>query len=93
VKTVASDGAGVPELVSAIGGYEKFLDSTELGRRRRMENWRDRLIAMLRDELLERVLQQQMSEKEAARYASEITEHKRDPYSLIDEIIGKFNGK
>jgi GTPase len=93
VKTVASDGTGVPELTRAIDNYEKFLDSTELGRKRRMENWRNRLIAMLRDELLERVLTQQMSDDDAVRYASEIAEHKRDPYTLVDEIIGKFNGK
>lgn len=93
VKTVASDGTGVPELAKAIDGYEKFLDSTELGRKRRMENWRNRLIAMLRDELLERVLRQQMTDDDATRYAAEVAEHKRDPYTLVDEIIGKFNGK
>jgi LAO/AO transport system kinase len=93
VKTVASDGTGVPELAAAIDSYEKFLDSTELGHQRRMENWRNRLIAMLRDELLERVLRQQMSDDDATRYAAEVAEHKRDPYTLIDEIIGKFNGK
>jgi hypothetical protein len=58
-----------------------------------MENWRNRLIAMLRDELLERVLRQQMNDDDAARYATEVAEHKRDPYTLIDEIIEKFNGK
>lgn len=93
VKTVASDGTGLPELVKAIGEYENFLDSTELGRRRRMENWRNRLITMLRDELLERVLHQQMSDGDATRYAAEVAEHKRDPYTLIDEIIANFNGK
>lgn len=93
VKTIASDGTGVPELAKAIDSYEKFLDSTELGRQRRMENWRNRLISMLRDELLERVLRQQMPDDDATRYAAEVAEHKRDPYTLIDEIIGKFNGK
>ncbi len=93
VKTIASDGTGVPEWAKAIDSYEKFLDSTELGRKRRMENWRNRLIAMLRDELLERVLRQQMSDDDAIRYAADVAEHKRDPYTLIDEIIGKFNGK
>ncbi len=93
VKTVASDGTGVPELAKAIDSYEKFLESTELGRQRRMENWRNRLIAMLRDELLERVLRQQMTEADATRYAAEVAEHKRDPYTLVDEIIEKFNGK
>ena len=93
LKTVAADGTGVPELAAAIDSYEKFLDSTELGRKRRMENWRNRLISMLRDELLERVLRQQMSDEDATRYAAEVAEHKRDPYTLIDEIIAKFNGK
>ncbi len=93
VKTVASDGTGVPELVKAINQYEQFLDSTELGRQRRMENWRNRVITMLRDELLERVLRQQMTDEDAKRYAAEVTEHRRDPYTLIDEIIAKFNGR
>jgi len=93
LKTVAADGTGVPELAAAIDSYEKFLDNTELGRKRRMENWRNRLISMLRDELLERVLRQQMSDEDATRYAAEVAEHKRDPYTLIDEIIAKFNGK
>ena len=64
-----------------------------LGRKRRRDNWRNRLIAMLRDELLERVLRQQLSDDDATRYAAEVSEHKRDPYTLIDEIIEKFNGK
>jgi LAO/AO transport system kinase len=93
VRTVASDGTGVPALAQAIENYEKFLDSTETGRRHRMENWRNRLIQMLRDELLERVLRQQMTDDDASRYAGEVAEHKRDPYSLIDEIIARFNGK
>lgn len=93
IKTIASDGTGVPALAQAIESYEKFLDSTEVGRRRRLENWRNRLIQMLRDELLERVLRQQMSEDDATRFAAEVADHKRDPYSLIDEIIANFNGK
>jgi len=38
-------------------------------------------------------LRQQMSDEDATRYAAEVAEHKRDPYTLIDEIIAKFNGK
>jgi LAO/AO transport system kinase len=93
VKTIANDGTGVPALAQAIEKYEKFLDSTEVGRQRRTENWRNRLIQMLRDELLERVLRQQMTDYDASRFAAEVAEHKRDPYTLIDEIISKFNGK
>lgn len=86
VKTVASDGQGIPELATAIVKYQDFLGKNEIGRKKRIDNWRDRLIEMLRDTLLERVLREQDGRVEA--YAVEIAEHKRDPYSLVEEIAG-----
>lgn len=93
VKTIAQDGTGLPSLVTAIEEYEAFLQKSPLGQQRRIENWRTRLVEMLRDELLERVLRQHLGEDEAMQYASEVADHKRDPYTLVDEIIHKFNGK
>jgi LAO/AO transport system kinase len=87
VKTVANDGTGVPELVSAIANYQEFLAKSELGRQKKLENWRERLVEMLRDSLLERVMKEQ--DGRLAQYAEEIAEHKRDPYSLVEEIVGK----
>ena len=43
---------------------------------------------MLRDGLLERLLSERLPEEEIARLAAEIAEHKRDPYSLVEEIVG-----
>jgi hypothetical protein len=43
---------------------------------------------MLRDSLLEKA-RAAISHDDLARYASEIAEHKRDPYSVIEEIAGK----
>ncbi len=94
VKTVAQDGTGVPALADAINQYEEYLLKSEVGRRRRVENWRGRLIEMLRDEIMERVRNTHMDDADADRYAAEIAEHKRDPYTLVDEIVAKFsNGK
>ncbi len=94
VKTVAQDGTGVPALADAINQYEEYLLKSEVGRRRRVENWRGRLIEMLRDEIMERVRNTHMDDAGADRYAAEIAEHKRDPYTLVDEIVAKFsNGK
>jgi LAO/AO transport system kinase len=86
VKTVASDGQGIPELATAIVKYQDFLGKSDIGRKKRIDNWRDRLIEMLRDTLLERVLREQDGRVEA--YAVEIAEHRRDPYSLVEEIVG-----
>jgi LAO/AO transport system kinase len=87
VKTVANDGTGVPELAAAIDQYQKFLAKSEVGRQKRLQNWRDRLVEMLRDTLLERVMKEQDGRLE--KYAAEIAEHKRDPYSLVEEIVGR----
>ena len=87
VKTVASEGVGVGELADAIAGYEAFLKKENLEFKKHVENWQLRLIEMLRDAMLERV-RSRMDGGSLERYAAEIAEHKRDPYSLVEEIVG-----
>ncbi len=89
IKTVATEGKGISELAAAIQSYRDFLQRENLAGRKRAENWRDRLVEMLRDSLLER-LRVTMSDGAVARYAAEIAEHKRDPYSVVEEIVGKL---
>ncbi len=87
VKTVASDGTGIPELVAAIEKYREFLQQGDRARTRRIENWRGRIAEMLRDALFQRVLSYYLSDGDATRYAAEVAEHKRDPYSLVEKIV------
>jgi LAO/AO transport system kinase len=93
VKTVASEGQGTGELVQAIASYEEFLRREGLGLKKKAQSWRDRLVEMLRDALLNRVLREQMSETTLAQYAAEVAEHKRDPYALVEEIVGSLRGE
>jgi LAO/AO transport system kinase len=90
VKTVASDGQGVPELAKAIASYEDFLRTHNLSLQKKVQNWQERLVEMLRESLLERVLRDEMGDGAISRYAAEIAEHKRDPYSLVEEIVSKL---
>ena len=89
VKTVASDGTGVAELAAAIAKYETYLQSENLVLKKRIQSWRERLVEMLRDSLMQRVLHEQLNDGQVSRYAAEIAEHKRDPYSLVEEIVGR----
>ena len=93
VKTVAMDGKGVPELAAAIVNYEQFLEQKALLLKKKISSWRERLIEMLRDGLLERLLSERLPEEEIARLAAEIAEHKRDPYSLVEEIVSSFTAE
>jgi LAO/AO transport system kinase len=91
VKTVASEGTGVPELAAAISAYELYLKKENLALKKSVENWQERLVEMLRDAMLEKA-REQLGKGNIGRLAAEVAEHKRDPYTLVEEIaagIGK----
>ena len=88
VKTVASEGSGIDELADAVTGYESYLQKENRALKKSAENWQERLMEMLRDAMLEKA-RAQFGDGSIARLAAEVAEHKRDPYSLIEEIVGK----
>ena len=70
--------------------YEKFLEQKDLLLRKKISNWRERLVEMLRESLLQKLMSERLQETDLARLASEIAEHHRDPYSLVEEIVSNF---
>jgi LAO/AO transport system kinase len=90
VKTVASEGAGITELLAAIEKYREHLQQSGRAQARRIANWRGRIAEMLRDALFQRVLSYYLSEGEANRFAAEVAEHKRDPYSRVEKIVDEL---
>jgi LAO/AO transport system kinase len=87
VKTVASEGQGTGELGEAISQYETFLSKENLLEKKNAQNWQERLVEMLCDAILERVVQRRFADTDLSRYAAEVAAHKRDPYSLIEELV------
>lgn len=88
VKTVASEGKGVQELAAAIAEYETYLHKENRALQKSVENWQERLVEMLRDAMLEKA-RAQLGDGNIAKLAGEVAEHKRDPYTLIEEIAAK----
>ena len=88
VKTVATEGAGIQELAAAIAEYEAYLQKENLVLKRNIQNWQERLIEMLRDAMLEKA-REQIGDGNVARYAAEVAEHRRDPYTLVEEIVSR----
>jgi LAO/AO transport system kinase len=91
VMTIASQGVGIQELADAISDYKAHLQKENLALPKSVENWQERLIEMLRDAMLEKA-RTQFADGSLARMAAEVAEHKRDPYSLVEEIaanVGK----
>jgi LAO/AO transport system kinase len=92
VKTVASEGSGVGGLATAIGQYDSYLREKNLVLKHRIQNWQQRLVEMLRDAMLDKA-RAQLGDGQVDRYAAEVAEHKRDPYTIVEEIVGKLDGK
>ena len=88
VKTVASQGKGVQELAAAIAEYEAYLQNGDRALQKSVENWQERLIEMLRDAMLDKA-RAQFGDGNLTKLAADVAEHKRDPYTLIEEIAAK----
>ena len=93
VKTVATDGAGIPELTKTIAGFRQYLQGKDLLLSKKVSNWRERLIEMLRKALLDRMMRERLNPALLERYAREIAEHHRDPYSLVEELVSSFGAQ
>ena len=85
VKTVATSGEGVAELATEMQKFEDHLKAHDLLTRRQARNWQSRLLEMLRDSFMAKA-RAALNDETLSQYAAEIAEHKRDPYSLIEEI-------
>jgi LAO/AO transport system kinase len=85
IKAVATSGEGVPELAAAITDYESYLQKENLALNKSVENWQERLLEMLRDAMLDKA-RARFGDGNLERMATEVAEHKRDPYTLVEEI-------
>ena len=90
VRTVANEGKGVAELAAAITQYGQFLDKHGLRLKKKIANWRERLVEMLRESLLQRVMREQLNDERLSELASAVAEQQKDPYTLVDQIIARF---
>ena len=89
VKTVASEAQGIDELAAAVADYESFLLKENRALKKSVENWQERLIEMLRDAMLEKA-RAQVSDGNLTKLAADVAEHKRDPYTVVEEIASRI---
>jgi LAO/AO transport system kinase len=78
VRTVATEGVGIPEALSAI---ESFF-AADVNKERAVERWALRLADMLRERLTRKI-----SAADLAGSAALVAARRKDPYTVIDEWI------
>jgi len=89
VRTTATEGAGVAELVETI---EKFRMRPELAadrRSRAVGRWKQRLRTLLGEHLLERVAAQSGGEGALESLAGDVAERRVNPYTAVREMAAR----
>ena len=89
LKTVATEGAGVEELLATIEHYREFLNGAGLAEQKGRHNWRQRLLTLLRERLLNRVVIETLDDGLLDEYAARVAARQVDPYSVVDEVLKK----
>ncbi len=87
VRTVATESKGIDELAAEIASFLKRAKQSPAFQARETDHWRRRLIEMMEEKLLERLLGTPESEQRLAALAKEVAARKKDPFAAADEIL------
>ena len=87
VKTIAIENKGINDLAEAIEAFRNSQLKTTLStdRRRAIARWR--IVELLREQLVTRVLQSEEASAKLERLAEEVATRQRDPYSAVEEFL------
>src|SRR5687768_12402272 len=87
VKTVATENQGLEALAAAIDKFRQTQLSVTSSSERRRAIARWRIVELLRERLLARVLASNSSVDMLEQLADEVATRRRDPYSAVEELI------
>jgi LAO/AO transport system kinase len=89
IKTIAPENKGIDNLAAAIESYQNFHFKAEIGNQRRRAIARWRILELLRERLVARTLASASASETLDHLAEEVATRRRDPYSAVEELIGK----
>jgi LAO/AO transport system kinase len=88
LKTVATAGQGIPELIQELEGFREFSKNAGTAGRRRRQNLRTHLLELLRQSLFEKVMAGLLAEDSLERHVSDVEAHQRAPHEVVEDLIG-----
>jgi LAO/AO transport system kinase len=89
VRTVATENMGIGELAAAIEAFRQHHAAREGHGAREVHLWRERLLQLLSQRLLERAMGAPDSAKRLEEAARQVAARQCDPYSAVEGLLGK----
>jgi LAO/AO transport system kinase len=93
VKTVATEGRGIDELLETVQRFQSYRQNSTALLEKKKESARQRLIALLEERLLTAAMQQVFPDEEIDKIVERIVSGQQDPYSTVDEVIRNLRFK
>jgi LAO/AO transport system kinase len=91
IKTVATENNGIEAMAEAVASYANYTVSHgEQIESRRASVAEHRIIELLRDRLLKIALNNGIGRDELRAMARSVADRRRDPYSVVEEIIARL---
>jgi len=87
LKTVATTGEGVASVRLKLDEFRVLGERGPKTIKRQRERWRLRLLALLRQNLFETFLANQLDNSAVEALIDELVEHRTDPYSVVETLI------
>lgn len=87
VLTVATENKGIDELSRQIERFRAHFQGKTERRAKDIALWRERLLNLLRERLVRRVVDKLATDGTLESLAAEVAERKRDPYSAVNEML------
>jgi len=87
VKTSATKGEGIEELVETIGRCQEFFRTSSHRIQKKREAARQRLMTLLEERLVNTAVEKVFPNGELNRVVDEIAERRQDPYSVVEQIV------
>jgi LAO/AO transport system kinase len=92
VRTIATTGLGIAELVGSISEFQGWLGLERRLEARRAGQWRERILEMVGGELLRELRLSSLSEGELAGLASRVAGGVENPYLVVPRLLKGLRG-
>ena len=89
VKTIATTGEGVDDLLKAVDEMKQWLAGEGRLEARRRSYWRARIEEMVQEELLKEARAHGLDSREMAEHAERVAAGKEDPYRLAPRLVAR----
>jgi LAO/AO transport system kinase len=87
LRTVATEGRGIDELVESIEVCHTFFQNSASRAEKKREAAKQRLITLLEERLLTTAIERVFPDSELNKVVGQIADRFQDPYSIVDEIV------